>query len=232
MTDWIADLEGLEDLNDDAPALELDALKSLVPQTKGARRKIEIELTDDRTITRRSAKREYQHLLHVKNAAKSLRKLPEKGSSLHCIMRGNYNAWDLVPAVLKQIAPKRIKTLWVATLGFNLQNAEELIALLDSKQIGRCEFICSCYFRSTTSELFDLIHHQLATRGSRAVAIRSHAKILLIETTDRRYFAVESSANLRSCNNIEQFCMTHDRRLFRFHADWMRTVIEKSEAYQ
>ena len=42
------------------------------------------------------------------------------------------------------------------------------------------------------------------------VAMLTHAKVVLIETTDGRDFVVESSANLRSCSSIEQITVTHD----------------------
>lgn len=44
---------------------------------------------------------------------------------------------------------------------------------------------------------------ELVRRGHRCVAVRSHAKILLFEMSDGRSFAWESSANLRSCKNVE-----------------------------
>ena len=52
--------------------------------------------------------------------------------------------------------------------------------------------------------------HELTTRGPRVVAMLTHAKVVLIETTDGRDFVVESSANLRSCSSIEQITVTHD----------------------
>jgi len=42
-----------------------------------------------------------------------------------------------------------------------------------------------------------------------------------MELTDGRCVVVESSANLRSCRNIEQFTMSHDRALLQFRRSWM-----------
>jgi hypothetical protein len=43
---------------------------------------------------------------------------------------------------------------------------------------------------------------------------------------DASHYVIESSANLRSCRNIEQFTMTNDRELLTFHRSWMETVID------
>jgi predicted amidophosphoribosyltransferase len=171
-------------------------------------------------------------MLQVANAAKHLERLPESGESFHCIMRGNYNGWDLVPAVLRLANPATIETLYIATLGFNRQNAEELLSLVDAGSIRRVRFICSCYYRSVEPAVFDFLHASLTRNGHRAVAIRSHAKILLFEMTNGAAYVIESSANLRSCRNIEQFCMTHDAELLRFHREWMDEVIGHCESKQ
>jgi hypothetical protein len=39
----------------------------------------------------------------------------------------------------------------------------------------------------------------------------NHSKIILFDMGDHAY-AVESSANLRSCNNLEQFSLTNSRK--------------------
>ena len=44
---------------------------------------------------------------------------------------------------------------------------------------------------------------------------------------DGRCIVNESSANLRSCRNIEQFTMTHDRDLLEFHRQWMAEVMPR-----
>lgn len=203
-------------------------LRAIYEKKSNAARNAEIGITEDLTHRRRSKKRHYQHMLHVANAAKQLGSLPPAGESLHCIMRGNFNGWDLVPAILRLAAPATIRSLYVATLGFNETNATELVELLDKGDIQNVTFICSIYFRTTSGDVFEYLHHQLQTRGQRALAIRCHAKILLCEMTDGRSLVVESSANLRSCNNIEQFALHHDAELLAFHRSWMDDVAAKS----
>jgi hypothetical protein len=181
-------------------------------------------ISSDRTVRRQGGKRETLHLLHVANAAKQIERLPDQGESVHCIMRGNYHAWDLIPAALKLAAPATIDRLYIATLGFNSANAAELVGLLDAGHVAGVTFLCSAYFRDASGETFKPLADQLLERGQRIAAIRTHAKIQAYTLTDGRAIVIESSANLRSCRNIEQFCMTQDRALFDFHAGWIDEV--------
>lgn len=210
-------------MDDALPDFDLSRIKPFYADDAPARN-AKIGLADDLRFSRAARKRHYQHLLHVSNAAKHIRALPAAGETLHCIMRGTYNAWDLVPALLQLAAPATIRHLHVATLGFSASNVRELIDLLDRRSIERVTFVCSLFFRCQTEDVWSYLHHQLAERGQQAVAIRCHAKILLFDLSDGRRFASESSANLRSCNNIEQFCLTHDAELHAFHRQWIEQV--------
>jgi len=165
------------------------------------------------------------HAIHVANAAKEIERLPEDNESIHAIMRGNFHGWDLVPAVLK-LSGSIIEKLYVATLGFNAKNTAELLKFLDDGRVGFCRFLCSCYFKDSSPAEFEQLREGLSARGMRAVAARTHAKILAMQLVDGRFIVVETSANLRSCRNIEQFCMTQSRELFEFHASWMDEIAE------
>lgn len=212
---------------DNLPAFDVSAVPSFYGGEAAAARNAAAELPDSLKYARRAAKRQMLHLLNVANAAAHLERLPDEGETFHCVMRGNYHAWDLVPAVLRLAAPSAIAYLGIATLGFNRQNAAELLELCDAGQIGRVDFICSCYFRSTSGDEFAFLHDGLTGRGQRVAAVRSHAKILLFELNDGRCLVVESSANLRSCRNVEQFTLTHDAGLLAFHRKWISTLLDQ-----
>jgi len=187
----------------------------------------EVELTEELRFEAKAKKREFLNALRARNAANHLRRLPEKGHSLHAVMRGNYNAWDLVPGLLNLIRPATLAYLGIATLGFNRRNAAQLVQLIDSGQIASSDFLCSTMYANHESAVCGDIAESLATRKSRFGAIRCHAKLLLFQTTDRRHWVYEGSANLRSCRAIEQFCMTHDRDLFEFHRKWLDQMLRK-----
>jgi len=187
-------------------------------------------LETDRRLARKADRRLYLNALRIANAARALEELPAPGVTLHCVMRGNYNAWDLVPAMLELMKPRTVAELNIATLGFNQQNADQLIALLDQGRITRATFICSHFYKSNEGDLVNDLFGNLEQRGHRAAALRCHAKIILAQSTGRRplYLVIESSANLRSCRNIEQFTLTHDRELLEFHRAWQLELLDQA----
>jgi hypothetical protein len=142
-------------------------------------------------------------------------------------MSGQFDSWDLVPAVLELAAPATIRRLDVSTLGFNERVITGLAAMLDGGQVEAVRFIAANWFRSVADggRLFDHLAEMLAAHNQPPpIAVRNHSKVILFEMTDGRHFAIESSANLRSCNNVEVFSITQDAELVRFHRSWMEEV--------
>lgn len=184
-------------------------------------------MPDTIRLVRRNVRRRFVHALDVANAAKDLGDLPAAGESVHVIMRGNWHAWDLVPAILRLADGASIARLYVATLGFNKDNARELGELIDAGRIRAVRFVCSVYFRDTTRDVHDYLAELLQERGQALLAMRNHAKVLAMLLDDGRALVVESSANLRSCRNVEQFALSQDRQLFDFHAGWIDDQVNR-----
>jgi hypothetical protein len=157
-----------------------------------------------------------------------LQELPGHGESLHCIMSGSYHGWSLIPAFLSLIQPRKIKRLTLTTLGFSGRNGEHLLELIDQGEIEAATLLCSCYFRDASKEVYEPLRAALAKRGQTLCAARCHAKIMLLETADGRQFVIESSANLRSCQSIEQFTITQAPDLYAFHLAWIMDVVARS----
>jgi hypothetical protein len=148
--------------------------------------------------------------------------------SLHVICRGNFPLWSIVPATLTLANPAIIDSLHIATLGFSHQNAADLLALMDAGQVREVGIVASCYFEKQNPSEFRVMAEGLHDRGQRIVALRSHAKIIAMALSDGRRFTVESSANLRSCRNIEQITFTQSPALHDFHAGWIASVIDQA----
>ncbi len=122
-------------------------------------------------------------------------------------------------------APAVLRYLCICTLGFSAANLAELLTMLDAGQVERVDFVYSLYFRSVEHEACDRLAIELARRGQRVVALRTHAKILLLETTAGGCYTIESSANLRSCRNVEQSTFTNDPALLKFHRGWLEELL-------
>ncbi|MEM9019951.1 MAG: hypothetical protein AAGC44_05250 [Planctomycetota bacterium] len=216
--------------------MNLDKLKPLALDVPAfyqaqadATRDVRVTLDQGQTLRRTASARSFLDMTGARNAALQLDHLPDTGESVHGIMRGNFAGFDFVPAVLR-LAGCAIVELNVATLGFKDVHASELVTLMDAGDVGRVSFICSHFYKSHEGEVYDSLHAALTQRGGRCLAMRCHAKLLLFELADGRHFALEMSANLRSCNNLEQFVFTHDTDLVRFHRGWMDRVLTEAGA--
>ena len=214
-----ADLEDLEDL---ATALvEMEDHQKKEPQ-KTAGQETGIG-HDQRLVTRTAGRRAYD-LRGVPNAVRLVRPLPVPGETVHAIMGGDFHAWDLVPAII-ELATCPFEEIWIATLGFNIANNGHLCRMIDQGRIQRATILCSDYFAKTDSHVYQEAKGSLEARGARLVSSRNHAKVILMAPAGRRdRYVVEGSANLRSCNNLEQFALSNDRQLFDFHRSWIHQI--------
>ena len=179
-------------------------------------------------LIRAEHKAHLRHLADVSHAERHIERLPTPAESFHCLMGGNYNAWDLVPAVLNLLGAARLDELRVATLGFNRRNGRELIELLDAGRIAACSFICSTYYQAHEQNTYAWLAAEMTARGQPIACARCHAKILLMRSAAGHWLVNESSANLRSCNNLEQFSLFNNEALYHFHAAWMGEVLTQA----
>ena len=184
------------------------------------------ELRNRTTLRRKSAKRLLVSGLQSKNAVKDIEELPDFEETLHVVFRGNFPLWSIVRATLALATPAVIESLSLATLGFSKSNATDLFSLIDGGQVQSVNAVCSVYFERQNPAEYKMMADGLSARGQRIVALRSHAKVIGMELSDGRRFVVESSANLRSCRNLEQLSFTQSPPLHDFHAGWIREVIE------
>lgn len=178
------------------------------------------ETTPQHRLRTKATRRTFKQLLNVSNAAHAIDRLPDPDEAVHVIMSGNFAAWDIVPAALR-LAGCGIAELFIATLGYNCKNARELFSLLDSGEVRQVGFVCSCYFRDSNTKEFAELADGLEERGQRIAATRSHAKVIAMRFTDGRTCTTESSANLRSCRNLEQLTLHGDPAVYDFHTAWI-----------
>lgn len=173
----------------------------------------------------RPHRRRFINALRAKTAADTLGGIPAAGETWHCLMNGTYDGFDLLPAILDH-AGTAVAELRLATLGFNIANATRLLDLMDENLVRRCTMLLSSYFEADPKDADTcyLLARELPRRGGWYCATRCHAKVIAARLLDGRCYVVESSANLRSCNAIEQFALTCDPDLYAFHAAWMEEV--------
>jgi hypothetical protein len=164
---------------------------------------------------------------NIKKAVDLIDPLPEPDHALHCLMGDDFNAWELVPALM-EIKGAPIDRLFIGTLGFNKPMMKHLAELVEARQVGDLWLLCSHYFQATDKTLFRFAVDSLrkCSKRARVNYARSHAKIIAMEIGGEHY-VMEGSANLRACNNVEQITIFNSRDLFEFHADWIKRNVEE-----
>lgn len=193
--------------------------------------KIEQELTGlphlrrDSRFNRRENKATFLDARAAKTAAEALGKLPDDHESRHMVISGRFALFDYVPAVLA-LAGCTIDRVTIATLGFSRRNIEKLCKLVDQDEIHQTRLLCSHYFAGTSATIYDHAVAEFHRRPERMqfLSVRTHAKILLVGLSDGRRLTIESSANLRSCKNIEQATAFADAGLYDFHTAWIDSL--------
>jgi hypothetical protein len=179
-----------------------------------------IRLADDRTFAHTPTARTFRDYRGHPAAFKLMSELPRPGVSHHGVLSGRFALWELVPALIAQTG-QDIAELTIATLSFSAQNAADLLTLIDAGKVKRVGLLISYFFKAQNRHLYDSLIPQLRERGHPVLAMRTHAKLTLAHMADGTKYVIESSANLRSSDNVEQFVITRDDGLYQFHHDWI-----------
>ena len=165
-------------------------------------------------------------LIRPKNAKAILDLFPTVDEQLHGITCGDFVMGDLITEVVGRFGcPLKIT---ISTLSMSVKNTENLADLLRENSELLIEMVVSHYFQSTNGDVFLAINSLLTEVFPDRFEIgvtRSHAKIILFDYPFKAW-VVETSANLRSSNNIEQFVISNDRDLLEFHCGWIRELME------
>ncbi len=222
----LRDLIGLDAEHQEHIAREAAAAEAAA----GRQRRRGIPLDADRRHVSRVRRHHTKDSRACDDAIAMLYPLPTAAEAVHIVMSGSFHAWSFIPALCELIAPAVIDELIVATLSYNQANADSLFDLLDTGRVKRCTFLASQYFRDTDPAIFEHLERGLQQRGQRVGAARNHAKILAAATSDGPHFVIESSANLRSCNNVEQATCFNSRQLFEFHTAWIRDALAHGDS--
>lgn len=160
----------------------------------------------------------------IKSATKQIRELPAPGWSVHCIMGGQYHGFDIIPAI-QRFAGEPVRMLTIATLSFSKRNLANLAFMLDTGLVQAVELLTSDYFAKADADIYAAARAELEGRGQRIGFTRNHAKVICLDFATAGAFTVETSANLRSCVNFEQFALHNDRPLMEYHRGWIGQLL-------
>ena len=166
-------------------------------------------------------------MVKPENAASILDKLPMPcDRALHVITPGNFIFCDLITAIAGKFPTRR---LLISTLSFSKKNADALCRLIANGKVGSIGMLTSNYFAKTNAEILAHFEQGAAKTGKIQIGIaRTHAKVTVFEFMDEKRLTIETSANLRSSDNIEQVSLFADVPTFNFHAEWIEQVINEN----
>lgn len=167
----------------------------------------------------------------IENAIAQIKTLPEPEHTYHSIMGGDFHGFDMVPTI-QRLAGHPLRGLHIATLGFNQRNNLQLCRMMDEGLVeGPVTIVASTYFGQADPKVFSAAKQELESRGSRLASTRNHAKIIAAETgppDNPAFIVIETSANLRSCNALEQFSIANSEPLYRFHCRWIDEIASQN----
>jgi hypothetical protein len=228
LTDTAAWTDQLAAANDWAAGLAQPFTDAPTFDAQGADPEVDVNaaLPADKKFVRAASRRLFRDYRADANAFKHIDPLPKAGQTLHGVISGKYAMWQMTPALI-EVTGLKIADLYLATLSYSRQNAEELLGLLDAGQVKRCTLLVNYFFKAQNREIYDALVPELLNRGHRVLSMRTHAKISLYQMARGPRYVVESSANLRSCKNIEQFSLTRCPRLYAFHRSWIEDELFK-----
>jgi hypothetical protein len=176
-------------------------------------------------MRQRAARADAIDARRFERATDALVRLPEPLEYVHIVTGQEFSGFDLLPAMLALSKADRFDALTLTTLGFSKRNLEALAAMVEAGkvQVAALRILCSDFFRRSDREIWQIGREQADRTGYGFRSTRNHTKIILAAIAGKSY-VVESSANLRSCANLEQFCLCQSKPLYDFHAGWIEQV--------
>ncbi len=182
------------------------------------------------TTRTRSAKVQLRDARRLERAVEALDRLPDPGEYVHIVTGQEFRGFDLLPAMLRLAKAKTFASLILTTLGFSRDNLAELARMIQAREIppATLRILASDFFRRADKEIWHHGADQARRLGYGFRSTRNHTKLILAAIAGSHY-VVESSANLRSCSNVEQFTMTQSKQLYDFHAGWIEQVWQTAE---
>ncbi len=141
------------------------------------------------------------------------------------ILAGTFIFGDFIQAVVAAYGPAKVK---LSTLSYSAENVDALWTSFQDGHIESLDFITSDFFYSHYRDtLWKMLVTNLPRERCRYAVAGSHAKVCVIHGREHTC-VIEGSANLRSCQNVEQVLISvDDAEAVRFHSKWIDRIIDR-----
>jgi uncharacterized membrane protein len=168
------------------------------------------------------------HCIMPANAAALVARgvVPPPDSLLSVVVKGSFEFGDLVGALIRRHGGASECIL--STLSIGEPNVDMLASLIAEGLIPGVTIIVSDYFYAQHRRtVYKYIYDRLPIDKTTVAVSGIHAKVSLLRLADGTPLAIEGSANLRSSQNVEQFCAINSEQHYEFHRAWLLDVVEK-----
>jgi len=153
-----------------------------------------------------------------------------KKERYYCIVDGDFIFGDFIEAFIT-VRNMDVKELTISTSSLSRENVYSLFNLLKLNYVESLNLIVSDQFFSYEKDnLIPFIYENLDFDNRFQLSVcANRSKIILIESEydGGRKYVIQTSANLNSTNNIEQFCIEENEELFDWNKNILDGIIEK-----
>jgi len=146
-----------------------------------------------------------------------------------CILSGRFMFGDFILRALELVGPAKAR---IATLSYSVENVDALWTAFQRGQLTSLDFITSDFFFAHYRwTLWRMLVTNMPRDRSRYAVCSTHAKVALLLPEDGSApWCIEGSANMRSCDAIEQVIVSvGDPEAMRFHGKWMDRILDRFE---
>jgi hypothetical protein len=173
---------------------------------------------------RNAAKSHMISRLKKQEAKTFFERLPKADEYFHTISNGSFDYWSVLSCLI-DLCPGPVTEAYVSTWTINHNTCKELFEVLDAGKIKKIWLLSGLYFKKREPAVYARLATGLAERGQRIKCSENHAKVAVL-IGNGFTVTMEGSANLTANPRIEQNIVTGSQDVARFHAGWMKEIIE------
>ena len=151
----------------------------------------------------------------------------KQGENVYALISGKFIFGDIIEGLVCR-RNVRMDELYICSLSLNQENVDSLRNCQLYGGIGKLFIVLSYYFYAHERQhLVPYIYRELDTDevdDFQLAFCNIHSKLILFKTPDGLYYTIHGSANLRSCNSIEQIQIIESRALYDFNRKFIENL--------
>lgn len=126
----------------------------------------------------------------------------------------------------------RPTAVYVATLGMSENNMDSIVNMVDYLGAEKVNLIISQYFESVKrNDMFPMMKRKFDGYPVDVATLQTHCKIFIVRSP-KGDAVITGSANLSSCNGVEQFVIMHDPAAVDYLQSRLDNIMEKFTVFR